>query len=155
MSFLPPAARNIRSTRPAGKGDWFSLGPPGGDVFDAAVSTTDPDIVLAGIAPEGSIGGTLYRSADAGNTWSDVLPLDGISVFDIEFTGNGTAYIGTEDSVRRSTDGGMSWTLLNLGIGPNDQVFRVLVGPAPNEADLGKMRTDLEQSGFKTMVRRY
>ena len=39
--------------------------------------------------------------------------------------------------------------------GPNDQVFRVLVGPSPNEADLGKMRTDLEQSGFKTMVRRY
>ena len=39
----------------------------------------------------------------AGNTWSEVLPLDGTSVFDIEFAPSGTAYIGTQDSVRRST----------------------------------------------------
>jgi hypothetical protein len=50
----------------AGPGAWFSLGPPGGDVFDAAASTGDPDIVLAGVAPGGSFGGTLYRSSDGG-----------------------------------------------------------------------------------------
>jgi photosystem II stability/assembly factor-like uncharacterized protein len=59
-----------------------------------------------------------------------VLPLDGISVFDIEFAPDGSAYIGTQDSVRRSTDGGMSWTLLNLGIGVNDQVFDVALDPS-------------------------
>ena len=107
-----------------------SLGPPGGDVFDAAVSTADPGIALAGIAPDGSFGGTLYRSTDAGNTWSEVLPLNGISVFDIEFAADGAAYIGTQDSVRRSTDGGISWTLLNLGIGVNDQVFDVALDPS-------------------------
>ena len=42
----------------------------------------------------------------------------------------GTAYIGTQDSVRRSTDGGLSWMLLNLGIGLNDQVFDVALDPS-------------------------
>ena len=130
ISSRPLHSRNTRAFRPAGSGDWFSLGPPGGDVFDAAVSTADPGIALAGIAPDGSFGGTLYRSTDAGNTWSEVLPLGGISVFDIEFAPDGGAYIGTQDSVRRSTDGGISWTLLNLGIGVNDQVFDVALDPS-------------------------
>src|SRR6266850_1704972 len=60
MSFLPVHQRHTRAIRPAGNGDWFSLGPPGGDVFDAAVSTVAPSVVLAGIAPDGSFGGTLY-----------------------------------------------------------------------------------------------
>src|SRR5262249_44774875 len=114
VSFLPPHSRGARATPPAGNGNWSSLGPPGGDVSDAAVSTTDPNIALAGIAPDGSFGCTLYRSTDAGNTWSEVLPLNGISVFDIEFAPDGSAYIATQDSVRRSTDGGITWTLLNL-----------------------------------------
>jgi photosystem II stability/assembly factor-like uncharacterized protein len=130
VSFLPVHPRNNRAIRPIGSGNWFSLGPPGGDVFDAAVSTTDANIALAGIAPDGSFGGTLYRSTDAGNNWSEVLPLDGISVFDIEFAPDGSAYIGTQDSVRRSTDGGITWTLLNLGIGLNDQVFDVALDPS-------------------------
>ena len=122
--------RRTRAIRPAGNGDWFSLGPPGGDVFDAAASTVDANIVLAGLAPGGSFGGTLYRSTDAGNTWSQVVPLNGKSVFDIEFAPDGSAYIGTQDSVRRNTDGGISWTLLNLGIGLNDQVFDVALDPS-------------------------
>ena len=97
MSFLPLHPLSSRAIRPAGTGNWSSLGPPGGDVFDAAASTTDPSIALAGIAPDGSFGGTLYRSTDAGNTWSQVLPLNGTSVFDIEFEADGTAYIGTQD----------------------------------------------------------
>jgi photosystem II stability/assembly factor-like uncharacterized protein len=129
MSFLPLHQRHTRATRPAGSGNWSSLGPPGGDVFDTAVSTTDPNIALAGLAPGGSFGGTLYRSTDGGNTWSEVPALDGTSVFDIEFAADGTVYLGTQDSVRKSTDGGVSWATLNLGIGPNDQVFDVALDP--------------------------
>ena len=70
-------------------------------------------------------GGTLYRSSDNGNTWSDVPALNGTSVFDIEFAANGNAYIGTIDSVWESSDGGLTWTPDNLGIGVNDQVFDV------------------------------
>jgi photosystem II stability/assembly factor-like uncharacterized protein len=119
-----------RSERPLGDGAWVSLGPPGGDVFDVAASTLDANIVLAGLAPGGSFGGTLYRSSDGGNTWLEVPALDGISVFDIEFAPDGTTYIGTQDSIRKSTDSGLSWATLNLGIGPNDQVFDVAIDPS-------------------------
>ena len=116
--------------RPVGSAAWVSLGPPGGDVFDAAVSTLDTNVALAGLAPGGSFGGTLYRSSDGGNTWAEVQALDGTSVFDIEFAPDGTAYLGTQDSVRKSTDGGLSFVTLNLGIGANDQVFDVAIDPS-------------------------
>src|SRR6266850_4714776 len=119
-----------RGERPVGASAWTSLGPPGGDVFDVAASTVDANIVLAGLAPGGSFGGTLYRSSDGGTNWSEVPALDGISVFDIEFAPDGTTYLGTQDSVRKSTDGGLSWVTLNLGIGANDQVFDVAIDPA-------------------------
>src|SRR6266705_2584668 len=121
-----------RQAKTVGGGAWSSLGPPGGDVFDAAVSTTNPDIALAGLAPGGSVGGTLYRSSDGGNTWSEVPALDGTSVFDIEFapTPDNTTYLSTQDSIRKSTDGGLSWVTLNLGIGVNDQVFDVAIDPS-------------------------
>jgi len=130
VSFMPRHPRNVRASRPAGNGNWSSLGPPGGDVFDASVSTVDSNVALAGLAPGGSFGGTLYRSSDGGNTWSEVLALGGVSVFDIEFASDGTAYLGTQDSVRKSTDGGLSWVTLNLGIGPDDQVFDVALDPS-------------------------
>src|SRR6266480_7400564 len=125
-----PSAAKHRAERPVGAGAWASLGPPGGDVFDAAVSTVDSSIALAGIAPDGSFGGTLYRSSDEGTTWSEIQSLDGISVFDTEFATDGTAFLGTQDSVRESTDGGLSWVTLNLGIGANDQVFDVALDPS-------------------------
>jgi photosystem II stability/assembly factor-like uncharacterized protein len=125
-----PAVRAKHRVRPGGVAAWASLGPPGGDVFDVASSTVDANVVLAGLAPGGSFGGTLYRSSDGGNNWSEVQVLDGTSVFDIEFEPDGTAYLGTQDSVRKSTDGGLSWVTLNLGIGANDQVFDVALDPS-------------------------
>src|SRR5205814_538902 len=58
--------------------------------------------------------------------------LGGTSVFDIEFAPapDGITYLGTQDSVRKSTDGGLSWVTLNLGIGANDQVFDVALDPS-------------------------
>ncbi|MCH7705340.1 MAG: hypothetical protein IIB61_09515, partial [Planctomycetes bacterium] len=109
--------------------DWVALGPFGGDIDDVAVSPTDPNIVLAGLAPSGGSGGTLFASIDGGAFWSEVMALSGISVFDIEFTPAGTAYIGTMDGVWRSTDDGSTWTQLDLGIGLNDQVFEVAINP--------------------------
>jgi photosystem II stability/assembly factor-like uncharacterized protein len=125
----PAGGAKHRGERPLGSSAWVSLGPPGGDVFDVAVSTVDPSVALAGLAPGGSFGGTLYRSSDGGNTWSEVPALDGTSVFDIEFASGGAAYLGTQDSIRKSTDGGLTWVTLNLGIGANDQVFDVALDP--------------------------
>jgi photosystem II stability/assembly factor-like uncharacterized protein len=128
--FARSPAKKARRPQILGGDSWFSLGPPGGDVFDVAASTVDADILLAGLAPGGSLGGTLYRSTDGGATWSEVSTLSGTSVFDIEFTPDGAAYIGTTDSVWMSQDGGANWSPLNLGIGVNDQVFDVAIDPS-------------------------
>src|SRR5689334_10928122 len=76
----------------AGTGAWSLLGPPGGNVADVAVSTVDPNIVLAGTDT------SLYRSTDGGNTWTEVSALTGTSVYDIEFAAGGKVYIATLDS---------------------------------------------------------
>ena len=36
-----------------------------------------------------------------------------------------------------------------VAAGPNDKIYRVLVGPAKDAADAGKLKGDLEQAGFK------
>jgi photosystem II stability/assembly factor-like uncharacterized protein len=114
-----------------GGGAWSRLGPPGGDVADVAVSPTNPNIVLAGVAPGGGWGGTLYRSIDAGANWAPVSIFAGTSVRHIEFTASGKVYAATQDSVWSSTDDGHSWVHLNLGIDPiNDEAFTVAIDPS-------------------------
>lgn len=120
-----PGSGKSRSAKVAGNGAWSPLGPSGGDVADVAVSTVDPNIVLAGVAPDGSTDGALYRSGDGGNTWSEVPALAGTPVYDIEFAASGNAYIATLDGVRESSDGGLTWIPHNLGIGVNDQVLDI------------------------------
>ena len=39
--------------------------------------------------------------------------------------------------------------------GPNELLYRVLVGPASSDTELAKTKGDLEQAGFKPIPRRY
>lgn len=109
--------------------DWHALGPYGGDVADVAASPATPGLVLAGIAPGGGGGGTLYRSTDDTASWSRVDALAGRSVYDIEFSG-GDVFVASDSGVWSSTDGGATWTQRDLGIGPNQQVLDVALDPA-------------------------
>ena len=108
-----------------GAGTWSALGPPGGDMTDAAFSPTVAGLALAAAVPGGSFGGSLYRSTDGGATWAPVPAMAGLSTYDVEFAASGDAYLATQDSVWTSDDGGLTWTLLDLGIGLNDQVLDV------------------------------
>jgi len=110
--------------------NWQALGPFGGDIEDVQVSPTDPNLVLAGLAPSSGGGGAMYRSTNGGATWSTVATLDGKAVYDIAFASDGTAYAGTIDGVWKSVNNGASFTATNLGIGLNDQVFEIDVDPS-------------------------
>jgi hypothetical protein len=126
--FAPDASGSAHG---AGTGSWGLLGPPGGDVTDVAASPTAAGVVLAGIAPGGTWGGTMYRSTDGGATWSPVPGLANTSVHDIGFTPAGVAYAATQDAVWTSTDDGATWDHLTLtGIDPNnDETFDVAIDP--------------------------
>jgi cell division protein FtsN len=39
--------------------------------------------------------------------------------------------------------------------GPTDKLYRVLVGPAKDTAELGRIKGDLELAGFRSIVRKY
>lgn len=108
--------------------NWSGLGLFGGDVQDVAVDPLDSNIVLASVAPASGAAGNLYRSTDGGATWIVVASV-ARSVYDIAWSPTGIAYIGTLDGVWKSTDAGVSFTALALGIGLNDQVFEVTIDP--------------------------
>lgn len=130
---LSPQARFAPDFGPVPQGDvaadWRALGPYGGDVADVAASPTTPGLVLAGIAPGGGGGGTLYRSTDDAATWSRVADLAGRSVYDVEFGGGGDVFVASDSGVWSSSDDGATWTRRDLGIGPNQQVLDVALDP--------------------------
>jgi photosystem II stability/assembly factor-like uncharacterized protein len=77
-------------------------------VFALAVSPADPSVVLAG---GGS--GTIYRSTDAGTTWSAVGHGLGRAVLTVQFSPftAGLVYAGTRGGgLWKSTNGGATWT---------------------------------------------
>ncbi|MBP1642239.1 MAG: hypothetical protein H6Q03_908 [Acidobacteria bacterium] len=124
-ALLPsPDAGPLAAAR--GAGTWSALGPPGGDMTDAAFSPTVAGLALAAVVPAGS----LYRSTDGGATWSLVPAMAGRWVFDLEFAASGQVYAGTQDSVWTSQDGGVVWTQLDLGIGADILVLDVALDPA-------------------------
>jgi hypothetical protein len=130
IAMAGPGASPRQSKGGADGAQWSALGPFGGDVQDVAVSTTNSSIVLAGLAPNGSSGGSMYRSTDGGASWTIVPQLSTTSVYDIEFAPDGTVLAGTISGIWRSTNDGANWSTLTLGIGINQQIFEVTIDPA-------------------------
>jgi photosystem II stability/assembly factor-like uncharacterized protein len=83
-----------------------------------AINPNTPDMMYAGTG--GLYGGRLYKSTNAGRSWSSIgdgTPLqNGISAIGIDPTHPSEVYVGTFGSgnVMRSTDNGETWTITTL-----------------------------------------
>ena len=117
----------VRGSVPA---DWQALGPYGGDVTDVAESPVIAGLVLAGIAPAGGGGGTLYRSIDGGASWSAVPAFAFRSVYDIEYAASGAIFVASDSGVWSGSADAQTWVQHDLGIGPNQQVLDVALDPS-------------------------
>jgi PKD repeat protein len=117
-------------------GGWVSLGPstiplPGpagyeglGRVNVVAFHPTDANKIYAG-----SPSGGMWQSADGGATWTtntDTLPTLGVSAILVDYSNASRILIGSGDrdagdapglGVFLSTNGGLTWTLSNTGMG--------------------------------------
>ena len=109
---------------PDGGATWTQLpGPlPTGPGMEAsvgglAVSPSNGNVVLAVDASAG--GAALYRSADGGNTWEEVIASSASPAQVLFDPSNGNiAYATTLGGVYKSTDGGNTWATAN-GTGAN------------------------------------
>jgi photosystem II stability/assembly factor-like uncharacterized protein len=122
-------------------GTWqLQEGPMKGSmIWSLATDPSDPSVMFAGIGTPSTPG--IFRSTDAGKSWHrlsvPIAPVcenvgiprpTGIAV---DPTDSRNVWVGIEvDGVRRSTDGGETWTTVNGAI-PNPDVHSVLVIAGP------------------------
>lgn len=145
--FNSKTQNKISKTYDPGTGTWELVGPtpvpangtgqPNGNGRTTCVAfhPTDPNTVFVG-APSGGV----WKTTDNGVTWAEFsggLTRLGVSSIVIDPNTPSTMYIGTGDrdggdapgyGVWRSTDGGISWTSRNNGMG-NRTVYEVLMDP--------------------------
>lgn len=112
----------------AGPGVWTTAGPTGGNVYDIEADPDAPATVIVN-----GNGGRLYRSTDAGLTWTalDVAPFTGflsklrMSPHDADIL----LVVGDNQRLFRTLDGGSTWTLLAGGLPTPASLFGVAFDP--------------------------
>jgi cell division septation protein DedD len=124
-----------------------------------AVDTPAPVSATPAVAPSSGSGGSYPLPTPPANPPAPSKPLE-VAPVSVAEPAPGTVYLQVS-AVAKPEAELLVEVLVRKGFkamiapGPNDKVFRVLVGPARDQAELGKMKGDLEQSGFKSMVRKY
>jgi len=108
------------------------------NVYDVAVSATDPDIVMVAanydVRVQSQSG--IYRSVDGGNSWALVQPFLSATGFDA--VGQISAapdepelfYAACGAQLLQSNDSGTSWSNIPLPMDWSDSVWNVAAGPA-------------------------
>lgn len=109
----PPAGTAAAAPGESGPPSWVSLGPFGGTVLAVAASPAVPGLLLAAVDPVHFATPFLFRSTDAGETWQPVTTMVAFDAHDVEFAADGTAYVATSNDLRRSLDGGLTWSTIS------------------------------------------
>jgi photosystem II stability/assembly factor-like uncharacterized protein len=106
-------------------------------VWKIAIDPTDPDIIFAGTRPA-----ALYRSKDGGGSWqklavdmADECPnvrIPRVTALVVDPANSRTVWAGVEvDGVRRSLDGGDTWTRITEGV-PDPDIHDVTINSIGN-----------------------
>ena len=159
-------ARGLRSWRswsasrgkiwPLGSRTWQEMGPRNiaGRVISVAIDPADPDVIWAG-----SAGGGFWKSADFGQTWTqmggDRLPSLWIGAIAVDPRDSRVLYLGTGEAndnlygyggyggLLKTTDGGRSFTRIPLD---ETAFYKTLVSPADSRLVLTAGRSGLWRS---------
>jgi photosystem II stability/assembly factor-like uncharacterized protein len=99
-------------------------------IGSVAGAVSDPDTFYA-VVGDGSGHSWLYRSSDAGSTWSatTTTPTPNVGTFAIDPTAASTLYASTLAGFYRSDDGGGSWNALSWLAGHNETPFGFAIDP--------------------------
>ena len=95
-------------------------------VWNIAVSPSDPAVIFAGTSPS-----ALFRSTDGGGSWEQLtvdmveecpnVRVPRVTALEVDPSNSNVVWAGVEvDGVRRSVDGGDTWTRINGGINDPD-----------------------------------
>jgi photosystem II stability/assembly factor-like uncharacterized protein len=130
---------------------WTPLGPFGGTVTALAVDPGNPQVVYAG-----TFGRGLFKSLDAGETWTNQGPSAGdgfVTSLAIDPARPATLYAGTLLGVYKSTDGGASW-LPSLPLTFPDEFGALAIDPRTPSTLFAGNRSGIYKStdGGKTWV---
>lgn len=116
---------------------WRMVGPFRGGRVNA-VGGVSGDLTTAYF---GSVGGGVWKTSDAGTTWTPVFdqqPIASIGALAVAPSNPNVVYVGTGeadmrsqigfgDGVYKSTDAGKTWT--NIGLRDSRQIARIIVDP--------------------------
>ncbi len=83
------------------------LGNDSGRVWEIEIHPTNSQVLYAGINSFGA-GGSLYKSEDAGNSWSKVSAFPAMDILEIKIDpSNGYVYVGATDNFDYNFEGGL------------------------------------------------